>query len=198
MRWPQQEEDPREVDRRARLFLVAVVLTAVFAVLTAVIGPRLCEAGPAPLPNVAFSWSGEPDARAAQIGRFLEEWFRDCSPRKLVQAQRHVPDVVAVAQGADVNPALIAAVVTYESSWEPGARGKIGEVGLMQVGRWTSIREGASPREQLEAGAAVLRRAYARCGTTAGALSFYATGRSCALYRGARLRLRLAAHIESL
>jgi hypothetical protein len=191
------EETPaREEDRRTRIFLFAFVLAILTACLAA-IGFNAEAARERPLPVVAFEWSGTIEARTEQLGRFVAEWFATCSPKKRAKAMVLVPDVVAAAEAGNVNPALVAAIVSYESTWNPASRGKLGEVGLMQLNNWTGPPL-ATPRAQLDAGIATLNHAYEVCGTVAGALSYYATGKSCAVYRGARLRLRLAAHIEAL
>lgn len=169
------------------------------AVLTAIIGPRLATAAKRDgvLPTVTFGWVGTVADRTAQVERFVDEWFGTCSPKKRAAARALVPTVVAAAHDGDVSPAIIAAIVSYESTWQPIAIGKLGEVGLMQVGHWTGAPLD-TPRAQLDAGISILRHAYAVCSTVSGALSYYATGESCKEYRGARLRVRLAAHIESL
>jgi soluble lytic murein transglycosylase-like protein len=191
------EETPaREEDRRTRIFLFAFVLAILTACLAA-IGFNAEAARERPLPAIEFRWVGTAEARTAQIERFVTEWFATCSPWKRGQARALIPDVIAAAEAGNVNPALVAAIVSYESTWQPAALGKLGEVGLMQVNNWTGTPLD-TPRAQLDAGIATLNHAYDVCGTVAGALSYYATGKSCAVYRGARLRIRMAAHIEAL
>jgi hypothetical protein len=187
------DEDPAEVDRRAALFLWVLILSGVLAVLTAIIGPRLAAAAPSvEIPSVEFAWRGEPAAREAQIAGWLRHWFAKCSPRKLHAALEHVPEVVAASHDGDVNPDLVSAIVSLESTWNPGARGKLGEVGLMQV----LGSRATTAREQLDDGIEKLRLGWERCGTTVGAVSYYATGHTCGAVEVAGRRLRLAAEIE--
>lgn len=188
-------ETPEEIDRRARLFLVFTILVGVLAVLTAVIWPRLAEAAPArSVPDVAFAWSGDSAGREAQLEAFVRDWFSKCSPRKRHAALRHVPTVVAASEAGGVNPALVGAVVSLESTWDAEAVGQRGERGLMQI---MGAPAGKSPRAQLDDGISRLRTSFERCGTTFGAVSYYGTGYTCRGYRGAERRLALAAKIET-
>jgi hypothetical protein len=195
-------EDPTEVDRRAALFVWVLVLSGILAILSAIIGPRLAVAGTArdarsgtaarPIPSVEFTWSGEPAAREAQIEKWLRHWFAKCSPRKLHAALEHVPAVVEASHDGDVNPAIVAAIVSLESTWKTDARGRLGEVGLMQV----MGSRATSAREQLDDGVAKLQLGWKRCGTTVGAVSYYATGHTCGAVEVAGRRVRMAAEIE--
>lgn len=196
MIWHTFETPAREEDRRARIFIVAFVLAILSACLAA-IGWNAAADGQTPIAEVAFEWSGTTADRTVQIERFVDEWFATCSPKKRSAARKLVPDVIAASERGGVNPAIIAAIVSYESTWKPESVGKLGELGLMQVGHWTGTPLD-TPRAQLDAGISVLKHAHEICGTVPGALSYYATGKSCRVYLGARLRVRLAAHIESL
>ena len=127
----------------------------------------------------------------------MRDYFHACSPRKLARALALVPEVIAATQEQQVNPAIVGAIISLESTWDPEAVGALGEVGLMQVGRTAGVEIAPGVRGQLDAGLSVLRRAYETCGTVEGALSLYATGRNCTPYRGARLRMALARRIET-
>jgi len=182
-----------EAHRRDRLIgalaiIVAAIIVAVFVVT------EIAEADVKPAPDVAFAWPAGTTAaeHGKRINDFLAWFFASCSPRRLARAHKVVPVLLVEAESAGVNPALVAAIVTLESTWRVGAVGSRGEVGLMQL-----IRRGAptEPAANLRAGIALLVESYRQCGTTYGAVSMYATGETCA-WDGAARRLRLAARIE--
>lgn len=183
-----------EASRRARL-AGAIVYLVVVAVLTAVLVADIASADEPP-PVVGFGWPTGTTAaeHAERLDAFLIEFFAKCSPRKLARAREVVPVLLAEASAADVNPALVAAIVTLESTWRADALGQRGEVGLMQINR-----DGAStdPATNLREGIAILRHSYDVCGTTVGAVSYYATGSTCE-WSGAARRMRLAQRIEEV
>ena len=82
---------------------------------------------------------------------------------------------------------LITGMAFYESTFRPGARGRLGEIGLLQVG--PHVREEcksdgwpmSDPLHQLRCGARHLRRQIDRCGSLAGGLASYASSRCRAL-----------------
>jgi len=148
------------------------------------------------VPEVAFHWSQPREVYAAKIDRFLAWFFANVNPRKLTRARALVPTLLDATEEHGVNPSIVAAMVTLESSWQPAAMGKLGEVGLLQVMRSDAPLD--DPRAQLDHGLKILRESYDECGTVVGAISKYATGKSCRPYRGAALRVRMAAKIEGM
>jgi soluble lytic murein transglycosylase-like protein len=145
--------------------------------------------------EISFEWNAPREVYAAKLDRFLASYFANCNPRKLADARKLAPVVLDAAERANVNPSIIAAIVSHESTWKASAIGKLGEVGLMQVNN----REiGADPVAQLDAGIDMLKRSYDRCGSVIGAISYYATGHTCKPYRGAELRVAMARRIEAL
>lgn len=145
-------------------------------------------------PAAALTWAPRYDAAAyrSSVANYVRWFHKAARADRLAAALELVDPVVDVALEHGVNPALIAAIVTLESSWRPAAIGELGERGLMQM-----MRGGASsPRAQLEQGVELLVKCHERCKTVAGAISLYATGRSCRTYHGAEIRVRLAERIE--
>lgn len=75
--------------------------------------------------------------------------------------KRYGPLVDRVARQLDVEPALMHAVISVESAYDPGAISPKGAVGLMQVmpdtGRRYGIRDLGEPLQNLRAGAGYLR-----------------------------------------
>lgn len=51
----------------------------------------------------------------------------------IVRENRHDPAILAAARRYGVDPALVKAIVWRESKFDPDARGRAGELGLMQV-----------------------------------------------------------------
>jgi hypothetical protein len=171
------------------LALIAIALLIIAALLVSE-RVRCAES----VPEVGFEWATTTETAETKIGSWLEIFFARCNPRKLDAAKKLIPSVVEAAQEHGVNPYLVAAMVSLESSWQPIAVGKLGEIGLLQV----MGSDAKTVEEQLDHGLTILVAAHAECGSTIGAVSKYATGRSCKPYRGARLRLRMAARIEGL
>lgn len=164
--------------------LLAILLLLTFSV-------KMCMAE-APL---VFHWNAPREVYAAKIDRFLVSYFAKCAPSKLANARRVVPTVLDISEEMGVNPAIVSGIITRESTWQPTARGKLGEVGLMQV---NNVASNDDPAVQLRIGIGILKDAFAKCGTIEGAISLYATGKSCKVYRGAKYRIRTAQQIEAM
>jgi len=60
-------------------------------------------------------------------------WFRDNLRNYTVDDTRYTAEITAAAERYELSPQLVRAVVFQESRFDPEARGKAGEVGLMQV-----------------------------------------------------------------
>jgi hypothetical protein len=176
-----------EQDSRRQFRWGLVLIVAAFAIAIT-FATKTCQA------DVAFEWSGERAQHEERIDAWLVTYFSKCSPYKLRRARAVLPALLEVCEREKVNPYLVAAIVTLESTWDVKALGKLGERGLMQVMRGDAVPSDAAG--QIGAGVAILRKAFERCGTTEGAVSLYATGSSCRPYRGTALRLRLAEEIE--
>jgi soluble lytic murein transglycosylase-like protein len=96
----------------------------------------------------------EPDPVSAIVGE---------STRPLPKAARkkYHPDVVAAARTYELEPALIHAVISAESGYNPVARSPKGATGLMQLMPATAQRYGVQnpldPKQNIKGGAAYLR-----------------------------------------
>jgi len=100
------------------------------------------------------------------------------------------PLVVEAATKHQVDPRLIAAVVTVESKWNHNAVGQAGELGLMQIlpstGAWLARRAGlqeydlADPKTNLDFGAFYLSILLQEYGTPERALAVYNGGPNAA------------------
>ena len=92
---------------------------------------------------------------------------------------RQLATVIANKQGLD--PTLVRAVVTVESSWRPGARSRKDALGLMQVHHPTwrhkhTRRDLLDPERNLMAGTAILRKYLNESSTLKEALRKYSGG----------------------
>ena len=92
---------------------------------------------------------------------------------------RQLATVIANKQGLD--PTLVRAVVTVESSWRPGARSQKNTLGLMQVHHPTwrhkhTRRDLLDPERNLLAGTAILRKYLNESSTVKEALRKYSGG----------------------
>ena len=92
---------------------------------------------------------------------------------------RELATVIANKQGLD--PTLVRAVVTVESSWRPGARSRKDALGLMQVHHPTwrhkhTRRDLLDPERNLLAGTAILRKYLNESSTLKEALRKYSGG----------------------
>ena len=94
---------------------------------------------------------------------------------------RELATVIAHKQGLD--PKLVRAVVTVESSWRPGAVSRKDAIGLLQVHhptwghKWTR-RQLKDPEQNLLAGTTILRKYLKESGTLKEALRKYSGGES--------------------
>jgi soluble lytic murein transglycosylase-like protein len=107
------------------------------------------------------------------------------------------PLIVEVAQAVqeasrefDVPPNIIAGVIYHESKFRQHARGKLGEIGLMQIkrggavqGRYArmSFARLADVRLNIHLGTAYLAEVLPRCSSTARGLARYNRGHGCSV-----------------
>jgi hypothetical protein len=182
----------RSVDR---LVLQTVAVLAAFVVVLAFIGQ--CEAQAEP-----------PDAEALELAARMAAWRPtwvgapgelDTVADAIVRGCRQVPWPDAARC-----PALTAALAFRESSWRVGARGRLGEVGLLQLNHAArqrrSIADTEKPTTNVLLGLAWLKRCAFMCGLaghreSVDALSLYA-GLRCRSSAAARLVERWADELE--
>lgn len=182
--------DPYNRDRQTALWKIILGLIVIFALLSYLV--KTVQAEPS---EVGFYWTDSREVYEVKINRFLDLYFARCNPAKLDKARKVVPVLLDVAERENVNPSIVAAIITHESTWSNGARGRLGEIGLMQV---NNVPLSDDPHEQISTGVTMLKGAYERCGTVAGAISLYARGHGCKPYKGAALRMAVARRIEAL
>jgi len=100
--------------------------------------------------------------------------------QRIKTAVKLIPHIVYLSSQAGIDPLLVAVMVSYESSWNFAAVGKLGERGPLQVhGQAAKGYNPSDPIEGLQAGIEHLSRALGICGDIPGALTRYGTGNRC-------------------
>lgn len=147
-----------------------------------------------------FNWTDDYLNYRRKIEMHLEKHFVTTNPKKYQGKLYHkaltlVPLVLQICSDEDINPSLVAALITLESNWQIKAiEGNSNAMGLLQVKFYEVDLN--DPRDQLETGVRMLKNAYAKCGTIEGAIAYYATGQRCNGYKRGKLRIKLAEKIE--
>ena len=147
-----------------------------------------------------FNWTDDYLNYRRKIETHLEKHFVTTNPKKYQGKLYHkaltlVPLVLQICSDEDINPSLVAALITLESNWQIKAVEKNSSaMGLLQVKFYEVDLN--DPRDQLETGVRMLKNAYNKCGTIEGAIAYYATGQKCNGYKRGKLRINLAKKIE--
>jgi len=122
----------------------------------------------------------------AELEAYITDFLKPISKtrvykKRLAAALALVPTVITHAKLQEIDPLLVAVMISSESSWDFTAVGKLGERGLMQThGRAAKGFDMADPVQQIAAGCAHLARALEFCkGDLPGALTRYGTGGKC-------------------
>lgn len=130
----------------------------------------------------------------AEVTRYVEDWSKNLPTRYRRRALRHVYSVAHWSIYYDIDPLLVAVLISLESSWNTRARGKLGEIGLMQV-LARGARKGfnlSTGDGQIQAGVRWLRVCIDDCdGSIRRGVNNYATGSCTKNWRGLRYRMRL-------
>jgi soluble lytic murein transglycosylase-like protein len=115
-----------------------------------------------------------------EITAYLQDFLR-VYPKRLAQALSYVPIVVEASFYEQVDPLLVATVISFESSWQHGVIGRKGEKGLMQVhGLAAKGFDLTTIRGQVRAGVAHLGECWDKCGgDIAETLGCYSTKGAC-------------------
>lgn len=209
--------------RRSILLIVGIIILLALACIADRVLAGEPAAGVSPPPTRAAAatettpgW--EPTDGPAVVELALEHWIR-VAPRHPLGVRVYRSEVArAIADGAEAHdlPAeLVTAITCRESSGRQDARGRAGELGLMQVHPDTAVRfrcRLGTPSEQVECGCRVLSRHLARCTREIGAarglrgaLAAYGSrSGSCTPPRGGSVermvndRMRLAAELRAV
>jgi hypothetical protein len=111
-----------------------------------------------------------------ELTDFISDFLR-LYPQRQTQALTYIPTIIAEC-GEDIDPLLIAVIISMESSWKFDAEGERGERGLLQImpryGRNFRLDD---PLEQIRAGVDHFRRALTMCdGNLKDAINAYGCG----------------------
>ena len=114
----------------------------------------------------------------AEVSRFIFEWTKNLAPRHRLRAFKHKESVVHWSLEYDVDPLLVARIISMESSWRQHVQGKLGEVGLMQVhnSKMRKKYNVEDPHENIRAGCELLRECIDKCDTLKAAIGCYGAG----------------------
>jgi hypothetical protein len=97
-----------------------------------------------------------------ELTEFITDFLK-LYPQRRKAALTYIPTIVAEC-GEDIDPLLIAVIVSMESSWRVKALGKLNEVGLLQImPRYAKGYHLEDPHEQIRAGINHLRKALKMC-----------------------------------
>lgn len=132
-----------------------------------------------------------------QLEDYVTEWMstiRFCYSydQRLEDAKSYIPIVVKYSEQYDVDPFLIAIVISEESSWRMRAVGKSNDTGLMQViPRYFEQFDLTTADGQIHAGVSHLRKSLDQCGgNVEQALTYYKCNRCTPVHRKMRGRAR--------
>jgi soluble lytic murein transglycosylase-like protein len=112
-------------------------------------------------------------------------------PKRLRASLSYIPTIIAEC-GEDIDPLLIAIIVSRESSWRAGIPGHLGEHGLMQImPRYAKGYRLDDPLEQIRAGIDHFREALEMCNwNVKDAMNAYGCGQCKPHYKFLKRRWR--------
>lgn len=117
------------------------------------------------------------------VDDYIAWWHKNVNKRRLKRALTYTPLIIESTNKHDIDPLLVATVISFESSWHPKSKGKLGEIGLMQVmpnGICAHGQDLTTAAGQIEAGVNCLSICKKNCGPDIKKiLTFYGTGKGC-------------------
>jgi hypothetical protein len=128
----------------------------------------------------------------AEVTRYVMDWTRNVPQSYRRRALAHVESVARWSLHYDVDPLLVATIVSLESSWRSDALGKRGEVGLMQLhsDRAKAGFDLTDADQQIEAGVQWLRTCIEVCdGDVERGVNMYGTGHCRARWAALEYRM---------
>ena len=129
-------------------------------------------------------------------------WLVRRVPRHPVHRSDYRAELAAAIDAAaletELDAALILSIAYHESALRADARGRIGEIGLMQIhGVAAAGADLSTPRGQILAGTRWLRACVDRCRSIEGGIARYATGTTCDPDHTPRLRYLIASRLAT-
>jgi soluble lytic murein transglycosylase-like protein len=119
----------------------------------------------------------------------LSTYFGDLYPQNHNQAKQFVSDIIEISETNNVDPILIASIVQHESGFRTNAKGKKGEVGLMQL-NIKNKNDYWTPKKNIEKGIKIFKSKKVQCKNTLHAIEAYISGK-CRTTKRAKKRYRL-------
>jgi hypothetical protein len=195
------DREPKRINQMFRILFVILFVWFLFNLFVRPAGSAESE--------LSFTWAQPREVYAGKIVRHIEDHYVTCNPKKYQGRLCHralnlVTVLLDTCKAENVNPILVASIVTLESNWDVSCmEANTGAYGLMQTNTgWKNaaiVEEYTlDPATQLHDGIAILKTSLAKCGTVRGALAFYATGKSCVPIATSDLRYSTAKRIEAL
>jgi len=128
----------------------------------------------------------------AYVSTFLHtvRLMRSYEQRK-ADALGTIPLIIKFCDQYDIDPLLVAVVMTFESSWRPNVTGSRGELGVMQtMPRHFRSFDLSTPEGQIHAGVSHLRASLDACGgDLEQGLNYYGSGRCKPVLKFVRWRV---------
>jgi hypothetical protein len=125
-----------------------------------------------------------------EVENYITDWAK-LAPNVSRRAVAYVPLIIETAEKYELDPVLIAVIISLESSFDFNKIGKRGELGLMQV--WGVCARGCdlqTPAGQIDCGCRCLRKSMDICGgDVAAGLNMYASGRCVPILRVTKYRM---------
>lgn len=124
--------------------------------------------------------NGLDEARVAdnEVSRFIFEWTKNLAPRYRLRAFRHKASVVHWSLEYEVDPLLVARLISLESSWRQSVEGSLGEIGLMQIHHSEKKKkyDVRDPDQNIRAGCELLKECVDQCENLKAAIGCYGAG----------------------
>ena len=137
----------------------------------------------------AFKAIGDDQVRdLVRVDRYITAFFNGLYPRRQAEARSYIPAILSESAKNEIDPLLVAVVISYESAWKAGDVGPLGERGLMQIKPRRGLVPPGKPAESIRHGVAMLAGAIRECGSVLGGLSKYQSGKCSPVIRAARFR----------
>jgi hypothetical protein len=121
----------------------------------------------------------EPKSDAVAVEAYIRWFHRNVKQSRTEKALEALPAVLKYSEQYNVDPLLVACIISFESSWRPRPGG-LAEIGYMQIHPrwWPKGFDRETMEGQIGAGAWRLRAAFDKCPSVERALTHYASG-SC-------------------
>lgn len=120
------------------------------------------------------------------------QYIQNKYPERLKKSLAIIPVIIDESKkDPQIDPFLIAQLIYWESRWDSKAKGKLNEIGLMQLhGKAKGDSDLTNPENQIRAGVNWLRKSLLKCGTIEAAINAYGTGKCKPILNFAKIRIK--------